>query len=180
MTQHRLAGYAAVFGQLSVPIGGSFREIVRRGAFAESLRVVDIRFLWNHDSTHPLGRTTAGNLRLSEDAKGLKFELDLPNTGVALDLLELVTKRIVSQMSFGFTVAPHGDTWRRAGSDALPIRELVNVHPQEISGTTFAAYPQTEIHVRAAAAAAQPVASVLPWRADLDLKRRRLNALVAA
>ena len=174
----KLEGYAAVFNQLSVPIGGSFRKRIAPGAFADSLRTADVKFLWNHDTNHPLGRTSAGNLRLSEDATGLKFELDLPDTGAAKDLWELVSKKIVSSMSFGFTVPPNGDSWTRAGSDGLPTRVLNTISIQEISSTAFPAYPQTEIHVRAVVEAVQPVASVLPFTSpSLDLKRRRLRLI---
>jgi uncharacterized protein len=173
MTRYALRGYAAVFDSLSVPIGGVFREIICKGAFKKSLGVADIRFLWNHDSAQPLGRTTAGNLRLGEDAKGLWFELVLPDTSTAKDLWALVEKRIVSQMSFGFVVPAGGDRWKRASHDGLPIRELVTIDLQEISGTTFPAYPQTEIHVRPTGATEQPVRSM----PSLDLKRRRLRLI---
>ena len=175
----KLEGYAAKFLARSAPIGGSFYETITRGAFAESLRTSDVKFLWNHSTDHVLGRTSAGNLRLEEDAVGLKFSLDLPDTNAAKDLWELVSKRIVSQMSFGFTIPSGGDTWQRAGRDGLPTRVLNTISIQEVSSTAFPAYPQTEIHVREAAVveAVQPVAAVPFTSRDLDMKKRRLRLI---
>jgi hypothetical protein len=174
----KLEGYAAKFHARSAPIGGSFYETITPGAFADSLRTADVKFLWNHSTDHVLGRTSAGNLKLSEDAVGLKFSLDLPDTNAAKDLWELVSKRIVSQMSFGFHVPANGDTWQRAGADGLPTRVLNTISIHEISSTAFPAYPQTEVHVRAVVAAAQPTVTVPPVTSQrFEVKRRKLRLL---
>ena len=82
----KLGGYAAVFGVESVDLGG-FRERIAQGAFAESLASGgDIASLRNHDTTEVLGKVSSGTLRLSEDAVGLAFENDLPDTSYARDL----------------------------------------------------------------------------------------------
>jgi len=121
---------------------------------------------------------SAGNLRLSTDSTGLRFELDLPNTVMARDLLDLVERRIITAMSFGFSVPRDGDTWRRAASNGLPVRELVRIDLKEISACTWPAYPQTEVHVRAEAAAVQPAATVPPVTAQrFEVKRRKLRLL---
>jgi phage head maturation protease len=52
----RLVGYAAVFDSLSHDLGG-FRERIKRGAFADSIRRRDILALYSHSYDSPLART---------------------------------------------------------------------------------------------------------------------------
>ncbi|MCP5415138.1 MAG: HK97 family phage prohead protease, partial [Chromatiaceae bacterium] len=96
----RLEGYAAVFGVSSHDLGG-FREIVRSGAFARSLKSSGhVRALYDHDGRSVLGRVGAGTLRLAEDTRGLHFEIDLPPTTVGKDLAVLVERGDVAGASF--------------------------------------------------------------------------------
>src|SRR3954452_17343861 len=74
-----ISGYAALFDSLSVDLGG-FREQIMKGAFARALQQCDIRALRNHSPEALLGRRSSGTLRLEEDDKGLRFEVDLPDT----------------------------------------------------------------------------------------------------
>ena len=39
-----------------------------------------IALLWNHDTAKPMGRVSAGNLKVYADRSGLCFECDLPDT----------------------------------------------------------------------------------------------------
>src|SRR5688572_8331853 len=60
------SGYAAVFDSLSDDLGG-FREIIRPGAFGESLRARrDIKMFHNHNSDIVLASKKAGTLKLIE------------------------------------------------------------------------------------------------------------------
>jgi len=172
----QLAGYAAMFDSLSQDLGG-FQEVIRRGAFDQTLKSGDARFLWSHSESDPLGRVSAGGLRLSTDSTGLRFELDLPNTVMARDLLDLVERRIITAMSFGFSVPRDGDTWRRAASNGLPLRELVRIDLKEISACAWPAYLSTSVTVRTEASGAQPVAAVPFTSRDLDMKKRRLRLI---
>ena len=153
-----IAGYAAVFDKLSVVMWG-FREKIAPGAFRESLKE-DVRALWNHDTNHVLGRTTAGTLRLDEDGHGLKVEIDPP--GSAAGFVESIERGDVSQMSFGFKVLE--DRWDE-DEEGQDIRTLLRVKLYEVSPVAFPAYPDTEVGVRA-------------WLGENPLTQRRGEGLL--
>ena len=140
----RLVGHAAKFGT-EARIGG-FVETIAPGAFAASLAAGrDIIALQDHDATKVLARTSSGTLRLSEDATGLAFEIDLPNTSVAHDVLALAQRGDLGGMSFGFLVPEGGDDWNG------DRRVLTRIDLKEISVVSaWPAYPQTVVHARSA------------------------------
>lgn len=139
-----LRGYAAVFNQLSDNLGG-FRERIEPGAFAKTLRVADIKALWNHNVDYVLGRNKVGTLRLWEDKRGLAFEIFPPPTQWARDAVASIERGDVNQMSFGF--APVRDRWEDEPPQGV-IRTLLEVTLFDVSPATFAAYPQTSVAVR--------------------------------
>jgi hypothetical protein len=141
----KLVGYAATFGT-PAQIGG-FTESIRAGAFRDSLASnPDILALVDHDPARLLGRTKSGTLRLAEDARGLAFEIDVPDTQLGHDVLAMAARGDVGGMSFGFRVAPGGDHWNAAGDQ----RELRNVGLVEVSVVhAFPAYSQTTVSARA-------------------------------
>ena len=110
----RLEGYAAVFHQ-EADIGGRFVESIAPGAFSASLRTrADILALVDHDPGRVLARTRSGSLRLSEDSRGLAFDLDVPDTTAGRDVLALAERGDLGGMSFAFTaVDEHRDDDRR-------------------------------------------------------------------
>ena len=116
-----LSGWAATFGDLSEPLSG-FREKIQRGAFKQSLKNNDVLCLYSHNDSQVLGRVSSGTLEIGEDSKGLKFTCKLPDTSTARDLIALLESGDLSQMSFGFSVNPDGDTWEqiRRGIHSYP------------------------------------------------------------
>lgn len=139
----RLEGYAAVFNART-PIAGSFDEQIAPGAFADSLASgSDILALTDHDPARVLGRTRNGSLRLSEDTRGLHFEIELPRTTLANDVLALAEAGSLGGASFGFLVKR--DAW------AGKLRTLHAVDLREISIiSSWPAYPQTSVSARVA------------------------------
>jgi uncharacterized protein len=143
-----LTGYAAVF-DTETTIGDFFREVVDRSAFAEALsRPDDVRALVNHDASLILGRSSAGTLRLTVDDRGLRYEVDLPDTSYARDLAASVARGDVSQSSFGFRVVE--DSWERPKTPTeLPLRRIRNVELYDVSPVTYPAYDTTSVSTRA-------------------------------
>lgn len=145
----KITGYAAVFNSLSVDLGG-FVERIRPGAFAKTIKSADVRALWNHDPNYVLGRTKSGTLKLEEDSKGLKIEIEPPDTQWAKDLVTSIKRGDVDQMSFGFRAIT--DEWTKDGGKQ--IRELIEVELFDVSPVTYPAYPKTKVAARKALAAA--------------------------
>lgn len=146
-----LVGYAAVF-DTPTEIGGYFREQIRRGAFGQALKSSDVHALFNHDDNVVLGRMKAGTLRLSEDDKGLRAEIDPPDTQDARDLVAKMKRGDIDQMSFAFSMRGGVQEWDETGD--LPLRTIVAVGElYDVSVVTRGAYPTTEIGVRCLEAA---------------------------
>jgi len=140
-----LEGYAAVFDTLSEELWG-FRERIAKGAFAKTIKEDDIRFLFNHNSDHVLGRLKANTLSLNEDDRGLHFRCELPDTSFAKDLAESVRRGDIDQCSFGFYVVT--DNWRK--EDGEIVRTLEEVELFDVSLVTYPAYKDTTASVRSA------------------------------
>ena len=136
-----LSGYAAVFDS-STRIGG-YTERIAHGAFADSLASGrDVLALLDHKPDSLLGRTRSGTLKLAEDAKGLRFDLTLPDTQAGRDLVALAERGDLGGMSFGFVATD--EHWLD------DIRELRAVELHEISVVqSWPAYQQTEVSLRA-------------------------------
>jgi HK97 family phage prohead protease len=138
----RLEGYAALF-DVRATVGGQTEEI-RQGAFTGSLTSgLDVLALVDHDPARLLARTRSRTLRLSQDSTGLAFDLDLPDTSEGRDVLALAERGDLGGMSFGFTVAPGGET--RSGG--IRLLEALRLH--EISVVkAFPAYDGTSVNAR--------------------------------
>ena len=145
----QIGGYAAVFYDGSP--GTEFElwpdtfERIMPGAFDEALaRPDDVRARVNHDSNQILGRTSAGTLRLSVDSKGLRYEIDLPDTTAGRDVFESVQRGDIDSSSFAFVNAQ--ETWARDrdgnGSD-IEIREVHSLELRDVAPVGFPAYEGT-------------------------------------
>jgi len=148
-----LAGYAAVFNEETV-IAGFFREVILPGAFTNAIAADDVRAQFNHGDggALPLGRTSAGTLRLTEDDRGLHYEIDMPDTTQARDLLVSVKRGDVAESSFMFDVESSADeTWDYAPTKngQLPLRQIKRVKLYDVSPVVFPAYEGTSVSARA-------------------------------
>ena len=150
-----LSGYAAKFDswtQIGDPEWG-FQECVRSGAFKGDIEAgADVRCLFNHDVNCLLGRTASKTLRLKEDANGLYYNCDLPDTQLGKDIPALIARGDLSGCSFGFE--PISERWteeKREDGKVMVKRELQAVKLYDIGPATFPAYEETEVHIRSLA-----------------------------
>lgn len=148
-----LVGYAIVFNTPSVPLSldsnTTFVEYVAPGAFAESLadESIDPQAYFGHDPNRILGRESAKTLILTVDEKGLKVEIDLPDTTDGRDAAVSIGRRDIVGMSFGFEVRDEtGEDWSE--QDGHLIRILKNINLYEVSITANPAYSSTSVAVR--------------------------------
>jgi HK97 family phage prohead protease len=140
-----LEGYAAVFNSLSEDFGG-WREQLAPGCFTSDLATQpDVRALVNHDPNLILGRTKANTLTLAEDATGLRFECNLPDTQAARDLATSIDRGDIDQCSFGMYVeqADWGDL-----ADGSTVRTIKIASLFDVSAVTYPAYTATSVSVR--------------------------------
>ena len=144
----RIDGTAAVYNRWSEDLGG-FREMIEPGFFENVLKN-DVRALFNHNQDNVLGRTKAGTLSLEDTERGLDVHIDAPDTQLGRDVVTLIRRRDISQMSFAFMVKPDGEEWSREkdGSIRRVLKRGGAARLLDVSPVTYPAYPQTSVHVR--------------------------------
>lgn len=124
-----IEGYVNAVERLSKPITerlGTFRERVKAGTFKKALeKAEDVRLLLNHKEDRDLGGIKDGNLKLEEDAIGLKAGADIYDKDVIADAK---AGRLVG-WSFGFFPIESRDT----SEDGMPIKELSEIDLREVS-----------------------------------------------
>jgi len=150
--------HAAVFG-VEALIGGRYVERLAPTAFDSVLAdpKLDCRMLWNHEKHLVLARTTNQTLRLSVDAKGLMLDADMAPVSYARDLVVLLGRGDVNQMSFAFQArdertidwdettlrGPQGESMRFPRATIRSVTGLFDVSP-----VTFPAYQGTDVGLR--------------------------------
>jgi len=116
-----IRGYAALFNSDSQDLGG-FVERIAPGAFDDVMkRGTDVVALYNHDPMFLLGRESAGTLRLSIDDRGLRYEIDPPESRA--DVIEALERGDVRHSSFAFRVKGTGERWSKT-ADGRQLREI--------------------------------------------------------
>jgi hypothetical protein len=92
-----------------------------------------------------------GSLRIGVDKVGLFYEFEMPDTQVGRDLAISIERGDVDQSSFGFQIAPDGDTWEetRVGDKSIIKRTITKVgRLLDVSPVTFPAYPDASVAIR--------------------------------
>ncbi|RZJ19116.1 MAG: HK97 family phage prohead protease [Brevundimonas sp.] len=170
----RVGGLGITYNS-ATEIGDSFKEVFAPGAFSGSI-ASDVLAFFGHDRNRVLGRTTAGTLRLSEDERGVSYEIDLPDTSDGRDLAVSVGRGDIRGTSFGFRAIK--ETWD--DTTEPPTRTIHKAELREISPTAQPAYGDTTIALRSLDAARKErrshnfshAARRLRMKVSLDLKGR--------
>jgi len=133
-------GYAIVFAPAISNDLGNFVESIDSHAVDLSRNAVWC--LRAHDETRQIASTLSGSLRLTKDSRGVRFEVDLPDTQDGNDLAVLIANGDGGQCSFGFIA--ESDLWSYRGD--MPHRLVTKLQLIEISiGVIQPAYSLTSL-----------------------------------
>ena len=142
----KIVGHAAVFNT-PTEIGWWIEEIAP-GAFANSITKDDVRALFNHDPNFVLGRNKSGTLALSEDDKGLVYEITPPDTQIARDLLVSIERGDISGSSFGWYTKKQEWSEEEKGGVTIIRRRILEAELFDVSPVTYPAYEETDVSLR--------------------------------
>jgi HK97 family phage prohead protease len=147
-----ITGYAAAFYRAGdagteFELGDNMVERIMPGTFDRAISErQDVRGLRNHNPDFLLGRTTSGTCRLFVDAKGLKYEIDVPETNAGKDTVEMIQRGDMTGSSFMFRAKRV--TW--VETDGLDVRQIEDVDLYDVGPVTFPAYEATTTGLRSA------------------------------
>lgn len=152
-----IGGYAVKYNTpvvITDRCGDKYLEEIAAGCFDESLSRCkesgsEIKALWNHDTSRPLGSTKTDTLRFNTgDTTGLNYDIDLPNNTWGNDVRESVQRGDVDGSSFGFICQE--DKWSKVQHEGEEMykRSIIKAELLEVSPCTFPAYDSSQINCR--------------------------------
>lgn len=137
-----ISGYALKFNTPSKDFGdagANFIEVIAPNAL-DGVDFSNVFLLNDHNYSEPLASVKAGTLKLDVDNVGLHFTATLPNTTLANDVLANIQAGNITDTSFGFVVAPDGDTFGTDENETT-VRTINKIASLlEISVCTVGAY----------------------------------------
>ena len=139
-----ISGIATVFNQPSIK--GNFTEYIGQNAL-NGVDLNNVLLLYSHDFSNILARADAGTLQTSIQPDGLHFNAQLPDTQLGHDTYINILNGNIKGMSFGFNIAPDGDSWsvNSQGKTIHTIHKIGQVF--ELSLTPIPAYVETSVKV---------------------------------
>jgi HK97 family phage prohead protease len=162
----KISGNLAPYEAVSCDLGG-WQEVYQRGCFADSALAPDDKiFYFNHNPDFILGCTAAKTARVVDEADGLHYEIDLPDTQVARDLTVLMDRQDVRGASAAFYVEKY--RWENRGG--IRTRVIEQARFVEGSPVGIAAYKTTSV-------ASVPAVAVAEATTNLELIGARLQLL---
>jgi HK97 family phage prohead protease len=181
-----LTGYAAVFHRegdsgTEYRLGPDIVERIAPTAFNRALQEKhDARALFNHDPNMLLGRAGAGTLRLSVDARGLRYEIDIPDTTVGKDVATSIARGDLAGSSFAFSINGKGGQRFEKGKD-VDIRHILDVDLFDVGPVTYPAYEGTTTGLRSGECE-DAFEAANEWRREVErqARERRLRVLDVA
>lgn len=154
-----ITGYGAVFYDANdagteYMLYPGMRERIMPGAFDQCIRErYDVAGLFNHEPDNLLGRVSSGTMRLSVDSRGLRYEIDLPDTQIGRDVAAMIGRGDLKGSSFSFNVVrqsiQYNQTSPNDSDDDDDIRELMEVDVIDVGPVVFPAYQSTTTGIRA-------------------------------
>jgi HK97 family phage major capsid protein/HK97 family phage prohead protease len=140
-----ISGIATVFNQPSIK--GNFTEYIGQNAL-NGVDLSNVLLLYSHDFSNILAREDSGTLKTSIQPDGLHFNAQLPTTQLGRDTFINIQNGNIKGMSFGFKIAPGGDSWsvNSQGNTIHTINQIDQVF--ELSLTPIPAYTETSVQVQ--------------------------------
>ena len=152
------------WGELQAQISKDFGELIdevvdiRAQALIQERDRRNVHILAGHDFNKPIGDLTAGTARVTSDAKGVDFEVDLPDEAQQpswmRDTVLAVETGRAKGVSPGFRVPPRSvvpDAERltpEPGNPSVMIRDIREAVLSEVSIVTRPSYSGTGVEVR--------------------------------
>lgn len=145
-----IRGYVAKYNSDTELFPGLI-ERIDPDAFKESLaRGDDVVATYDHQTSHILGRNTAGTLELSSDSKGLAVKIIPPDTQASEDLMKSIARGDVRGGSFGMKNVVQEEPLehiKRGKYRGWFRRTIIGADVFEVTVTAFPAYKDTDIKV---------------------------------
>lgn len=141
---YRVTGYATTFEpyELWEEDGYHFMEQVSPNAF-ETTNMDDIILQYDH-AGRVFARTSNDTLKLTVDEHGLKIDADLSKTPRARDIYEDIKARMITKMSFAFTVGQD----HLVSDDHMRLRVIDRIKKlYDVSVVSIPANPTTDVGV---------------------------------
>lgn len=151
-----LGGLGVVYNQWSDDLGG-FIEMNQIDAAKEVIGTDDIRGLFDHESSRPLGRSKGPTptMKLTNSADGVRYDIKLGKSTIATDVHDFVDRGDVTGSSYMFRLGKTFEeieanievTW---DEDIQLYRRVVKLIPMmfDIGPVTFPAYPDSTSEAR--------------------------------
>jgi len=142
-----IEGYPIVY-EAYAPIWG-FREIIRQGAAAGVLKTANELVLWDHESSQPMARRSAGTLEVKEDEHGVFIRADVSKTVWGRNGYESIANGLTTGMSFAFDVDEDRWSWDEIEGVRIETREIRSfAEIYDYSPVSYPAYKQTVVQAR--------------------------------
>lgn len=166
--EYVVEGYATTFGD-PYELGSAHEAIDRHALDAADMS--DVIFQYDHAGL-VMARMSNGSLIVSPDDHGLRIRADLSGSQAGRDLCEAIRNKLVTRMSWGFTIADDGWTWD-AQTRTATVKAISKVF--DVSAVSIPANGSTEIK-----SCRSYLDGVIEAERRESLRRERVRAAVAA
>ena len=147
-SRQTIEGYATIFNAatcLYSANGVDYWEVVDAGAF-DGADLSNVVLRYNHsDNFSILARTSNDTLRLDIDERGLHIEADIANTSQGKDIYELIRRKDITKMSYGYIV---DKDYIEKISETKYVRHIAQIRKVvDVSVVDLPAYDATDVDV---------------------------------